>query len=426
MSSGVKVLRAIVGMLGLTAAAAIAAAPMGMSPEGQKAAAPDLAVNARGEMALLWVDRSPQEQAGANHDRHLAMTDVYVAVSRDGGQSFDAAVKLNSTAGAVWGQQVSRPRIVGTPNGTWHVSYAANDEHPTLKKTTLTTHYTRSRDGGRSFEAPRRLSTMTDQDMSDVIHGGFASAAAFGTLTAAPDGAVHVYWIDTRHMQRESNSGALYGVASRDDGKTFGPEKKLIDTGVCPCCQVMAIANGRSEILLGSRQVDADNIRPSTVANLGRDDRAAANRINIGGAPWQIAGCPLKPTVMAVHGDHVFAAVHNGGEATPGVIFSVSRDGGRSFEPKGIVHQEAAVSDAPSAATNGKVVLLAWHAKLTGPRRIFYRFYDLEGSPRSEIRELESAPGNAQAPVVVARPDGGFQLAWQQADRVWTTRIDTP
>ena len=62
MSSGVKVLRGIVGMLGLTAAAAIAAAPMGMSPEGQKAAAPDLAVNARGEMALLWVDRSPQSR----------------------------------------------------------------------------------------------------------------------------------------------------------------------------------------------------------------------------------------------------------------------------------------------------------------------------------------------------------------------------
>lgn len=426
MSSRAKGWRALIGVSVLTVGALVSAAPMVMSPEGQKAAAPDLAVNARGEMALLWVDRSPQEHTGAHHDRHLATTDVYVAVSRDGGQTFGEPVKLNSTAGAVWGQQVSRPRIVGTPNGTWHVSYAANDEHPTLKKTALTTHYTRSLDGGRSFEAPRRLSSLTDQDMSDVIHGGFLSAAAFGTLASAPDGSVHVYWIDTRHMQRESNSGALYGIASHDDGKTFGAERQLIDTGVCPCCQVMAVANSRSEILLGSRQVDADNIRPATVTRLGRDDRAAAQRVSIGGAPWQIAGCPLKPTVMAVHGDHVFAAVHNGGEATPGVIFSVSRDGGRSFEPRGIVHQEAVVSDAPSVATNGKIVLLAWHAKLTGPRRVFYRFFDLEGSARSEIIELDTAPGIAQAPVVATRPDGGFQLAWQQGDRIWTTRIDSP
>lgn len=424
-SSSIRISR-LVGIWGLFAAAMVGATPMGLSPEGQKAAAPDLAVNARGEMALLWVDRSPQEHSAGNHDRHLAVTDVYVALSRDGGQSFGAAVKVNSTAGVVWGQQVSRPRIVGTPNGTWHVSYAANDEHPTLKKTALTTHYTRSLDGGRSFEAPRRLSTLTSQDLSEVIHGGFASAAAFGTLTAAPDGSVHVYWIDTRHMKPESNSGALYGVTSRDGGQTFGPEQQVIDTGVCPCCQVMAIANERSEILLGSRQVDADNVRPSTVANLGRDDRIAPTRVSIGGAPWQIAGCPLKPTVMAVQGEHIFAAVHNGGEATPGVIFSASNDGGRSFTPKGLVHAEAAVSDAPTLATNGRVVLLAWHAKLGGPRRVFYRFYDLEGVARSEIRELETEPGNAQAPVVVARPDGSFQMAWQQADRIWTTRIEAP
>ena len=56
----------VMSVVWAVAAAAIVAAPMGLSPEGQKAAAPDLAVNARGELALLWVDRSPQEQAGAD------------------------------------------------------------------------------------------------------------------------------------------------------------------------------------------------------------------------------------------------------------------------------------------------------------------------------------------------------------------------
>jgi hypothetical protein len=57
----------------------------------------------------------------------------------------------------------------------------------------------------------QRLSTITDQDMSGVIHGGSASAAAFGTMTSAPDGST-----------------------SRDDGKTFATDKQLIDTSVFP------------------------------------------------------------------------------------------------------------------------------------------------------------------------------------------------
>ena len=401
-------------------------ATLGISPEGQKAAAPDIAVNSKGDIAVLWVDRSPQEMSGGaqSHDRHIAVTDVYVAISKDGGASFAAPVKVNLSAGAVWGQQVSRPRVVGTPNGTWHVSYAANDLHPALNKTVLTTHYTRSNDGGRSFEAPKRLSAITDQDMSGVIHGGFASAAAFGTIAAAPDGSVHVYWIDTRHMQPDSDSGALYSALSRDDGQTFSIEKQLVDTSVCPCCQLTAVANSKSEILLGSRRVEKDSFRPATVMTLSSKDAAVNDRQPIGGAPWQIAGCPLKPTVVAVHDKHVFAAVHNGGEETPGVIFSVSSDAGKSFKARSVIHPAAAVSDAPTIAVNGSRVLLAWHAKVAGgPRRVYYRFYSPSGDPVGEIQELDSAPGLAQNPVAAVRSDGNFQLIWQQADRVWATTV---
>lgn len=402
------------------------AAPIGVSPEGQKASAPDIAVNSKGEIAVLWVDRSPQEkpEGAHNHDRHLAVTDVYVAISKDSGNSFGVPTKVNAASGAVWGQQVSRPRVVGTANGTWHVAYAANDVHPTMNKTLLTTHYTRSVDGGLSFETPKRLSAITDQDMSGVIHGGFASAAAFGTMASAPDGSVHVYWIDTRHMKPDSDSGALYGSTSRDDGKTFTTEKQLIDTSVCPCCQLTAVANSRSEIVLGSRRVEKDSFRPATIMTLSRSDGMAHERQPIGGAPWQINGCPLKPTVVAVQGSHVFAAVHNGGETTPGVIFSVSNDAGKSFKPLGIVHTSAAVSDAPTIAANGSRVLLAWHAKVgNAARRVFYRFYSLSGEPIGDVQALDTAPGLSQYPVVAAKADGNFQMLWQQADRIWATTI---
>ena len=399
------------------------AAPLQVSPSGHKAAAPDISVAKNGDVAILWVDRSPNASAAGNHDRHIAATDVYVAISRAKGDGFAETVKINDVAGAVWGQQVSRPRIVATPNGTWHVSYAVNDLHPTHQKTALTTHYTRSTDGGRSFEAARRLSSLTDQDMSGTIHGGFVSAAAFGTMAAAPDGSVHVLWIDTRHMHHDSVSGSMYATVSRDDGRSFSLEHSIVNSGVCPCCQLMAVTNDRSELLLGSRKVLPGNIRPATVMYLSSASKADPVAISIGGAPWQIEGCPLKPTAVAVAGNRVFAAVHNGGEEKPGVIFSVSKDDAAHFDFKGLVHPEAAISDAPSIASNGKTVLVAWHARVKGPRHVFYRYYNLDGEAQGGAQELPTGDHAAQAPVLAVRSDGNYQLAWQQGDNIFTDML---
>jgi hypothetical protein len=404
--------------LGIVAASAES---LRVSPDGHKAAAADVAVSARGEIAVLWVDRSPQDEAGGVTDRHVALTDVYVAVSRDGGRSFEPPVKINRDSGSVWGQQVSRPRLVGSPNGSWHVTYAANELHPTIGKTALTTHYTRSTDGGRSFEPPRRVSTLTDQDLGGMLHGGFISAAAFGTIAAAPDGSVRLLWIDTRHMTRESTAAAVYSVVSTDDGRSFAPEANIVVDGVCPCCQLTAAATADSDILVGSRRITAGNIRPATVLRIGHAGGTPGDRISIGGAPWQIEGCPLKPTVVAIQRRQVLAAVHNGAESTPGVIYASSADGGATFRNHGLVHPAASVSDAPSIAAQPGVALLAWHAKTDGPRRVFYRLLALDGSPIGVVRELDAEPGVTQAPVVAARADGRFQIVWQQSDRIMTT-----
>ncbi|MBL8629936.1 MAG: hypothetical protein JNM81_09930 [Rhodospirillaceae bacterium] len=396
------------------------AAPV--SPAEHMAIAPDVAINAKGEIAILWVDKAPEQrrqESGGTHDNHLAVTDLYVALSRDGGKTFDAPTKVNHDSGVVWGQQVSRPRIDSTKKGSWQVSYTANEIHPKLNKPALTFHHTRSLDGGKSFEAPQRIGTLTDNDMSAVIHGGFTSAAAFGAMAVAPDDSIHVLWIDTRFMKSEADAGALFTSVSRDDGATFQTEKQQLQGGVCPCCQLMAIADAQSNILIGSRKVTADNFRPSTFARLDAATDTMSERVDTGGAAWQIAGCPLKPTAIAVSGNAVFTAVYNGGEAKPGVLFSYSGDNGKTFTATP-AHPDAQVSDAPSIATNGRYVLLAWHGKTTGARRVFYRMYDVTGKPAGDIIELAAAPENAQNPVVAVRRDGKFQIAYQQSNRIYT------
>ncbi|MDX2223569.1 MAG: hypothetical protein SFV21_12515, partial [Rhodospirillaceae bacterium] len=343
------------------------------------------------------------------------------AVSRDGGATFEAPVRIKPEHGIIRTIASNRPRIVGAANGTWHVLYTAIDDHPTLGKPALTTHYTRSPDG-RVFEPPRRLPALTDADMTGRIHGGYMSAATFGTLAVAANGAVSVFWIDSRDMGADTDARALYVRTSRDDGANFDAERELIPTDVCPCCQMMAGAGG-DEVLLSVRMVMPDGARPSMLMRIAADGTIIQPPVDTGGARWELDGCPQKATAVVQHGPDVFAAVYNGAGEPPGVYLSRSTDRGRSFAPAAAVHPEAQVSDAPSLAVNGRFVLAAWHGKTDGPRRVFTRMYDLDGRPAGPVTALTDGPDNAQMPVVAARPDGGFHVAWLQAGRIFAAAL---
>jgi hypothetical protein len=402
---------------------AAGAAALPVSPPAHDAVTPDVAVNARGDIAVLWVDQAPERRADApGRDTRLSYVDLYVAVSRDGGASFAAPVKVNRRDGLVRALGVNRPRIVAAPSGTWHVSFAANEIHPALDKPLLSTHYTRSTDGGASFAPSVRLSPLVDADQSGSvhIHGGYMSAAAFGTLAAAADGRVAVLWIDSRHMTPGRDVRALYMAASADSGGSFAAPTMLLPTDVCPCCQMMAAADAAGGIAISLRMVAADGARQASIARLAPGAAALAAPVDTGGARWVIDGCPLKPAAVAVRGETVYTAVYNGAETPPGVYVAVSHDGGRSFGPAAAAHPEATVSDAPALAVNDRFALLAWHGKTDGPRRVFTRMYDRDGRPAGGIAALPTGAENAQTPVVAARPDGRFQIAWQQGGRIHT------
>jgi len=409
-------------------AAAPAVAVKPLSQEGQDAATPDLAINARGEIAVLWTDQDPAAASGeAARDDRLSYVDLYVAVSKDGGATFANPVKVNQQAGLVRALSVNRPRIAAGAGSVWHVSYTANEIHPRFNKPVLTTHYTRSRDGGASFEPSRRMSSWAEVAIGEVahIHGGYAAASAFGTMAAARDGRVAVLWIDSRNMTPASDVRALYARISADDGASFGPETELLRSEVCPCCQMTAAADDASNIYLGLRMVTADGARPASVARLATSG-ALGGPVDAGGARWQIDGCPLKPTAVAARGRTVVTAVYNGGAEKPGVYMSWSKDGGASFAAATAVHPDALVSDAPTLAINARSVLLAWHGKTDGARRLFYRMFDLDGRPLGAISAVADAGDGAQNPVAAVRQDGRFQIVWQQSGRVFTAVLGPP
>lgn len=418
----------------LAAAGASAATPVPLSPADRLAGTPDLAVTPDGTVYALWVDKGPRDAPPAPPapgGGHPANYDVVVAGSTDGGTRFGPPVRVNPGAGEVWAFPTSRPRLGATATGSLHVFYTANATSPANGKPVLAPRYQRSTDGGRRFEPPREVAAVPPGDLSAFMHGGFAEAQTFGTLLAHGT-TVQVLWIDTRAMRTETDNGALYTAVSRDDGASFSADTVLFPDGVCPCCQITAAAAAGDRVYVGSREV-AGGFRDSTVARSDDGGRSFGPRVRLGTDRWSIDGCPLKPTVVAVAGDHVYAAAYSGATEPGGVRFAHSADGGRTFGPFAAVHPEAAVSDAPAllAAGDGRL-LLAWHGKLpAGPdgparRRVFLRTGRDHGTRWDPVQALDDGTAEAAWPAVALARDGHAIVAWVQGDRIWSARVALP
>ncbi len=401
-------------------------APVTLSAGPGTALPPDIALDPQGGINVLWVQKAPPPENGeaAGGANHAASDELVYRRSAAGALEFGAPVRVNSVTGEVWGFAVSKPELAIGADGVIHVLFPANATQAGSGKGILAARYTRSTDSGRSFEPARTLNSAAPNDLSAVMHGGFAAAHAFGTIVAAGASDVHAYWIDTRYMQAEDTAGAIFTADSRDSGRTFSADRPIYRGEVCPCCQLAGAAQGQT-VWLADRTVFAGGTRDSAVARSDDAGQTFGAPARVGEARWQIEGCPLKRTVVAVDGDRVYTAWFTAGLQPAGVFFSRSPDGGRSFLPALALHPDAAVSDAPTlAAAAGGTVLVAWHAKAGGERRVFMRLSTDHGASFGPVTEVPAPPGAAVYPEVVLAPGGrGGYLAWQQGQAAVVARV---
>ena len=377
---------------------------------------PDIVIDQRGDVHVLWVQKAPPPAAKAEGGmNHAAADELFYRRAPAGSLDFGPAVRVNSVSGDVWGFAVSKPELAVGANGTIHVIYPANATQQATGKGILAARYTRSTDGGKSFEPGRTLNSAATNDLSAVMHGGFAAAHAFGTILAAGDNDVHAYWIDTRFMKADDTAGALFAADSRDGGESFAADRPVLRTDVCPCCQLAAVSQGNA-VWLTSRQVYPGGTRDSAVSRSADGGITFSAPVRAGEARWKLEGCPLKRTVAAVDGGRLYTAWFTAGAEPGGVYFSRSLDAGRTFEPAVALHPAAAVSDAPSitAAAGGRI-LVAWHGKTGGERRVFVRLSMDAGASFGPIVEVAGPATAAAYPEIVFAPGGETAyLAWQQ------------
>ena len=108
------------------------------------------------------------------------------------------------------------PKLAVDREGTLHVAYGESAAGPFEPSEV---HYTRSRDGGRSFESARSLS----RNASSTAYG-----AGFPSLSLDGAGNVYVTW--EAHPERDRPRGVAF-VMSRDAGATFASTTLVPGTG---------------------------------------------------------------------------------------------------------------------------------------------------------------------------------------------------
>lgn len=288
--------------------------------------------------------------------------DIYCAVSRDGGRTFGAPVRVNAVIGEARVSGEIAPRIALVPQPG-----SAEPEIVVLwnaKDATTQIKTARSRDGGRTFGPPVPLQAS-----------GAAGDRGWQSLTLDARGNAHAIWLDHRGMAAAKGAPAEHkgehdGVAMAQRSGLYyassaggaASERELFK-GVCYCCKT-AMATGPDGTLYAAwRHVFAGNFRDMgfTASRDGGKTFAPLVRVNQDG--WSINGCPDDGPAMAVDARGavhlVWPTVSGGTEGA--LLYAVSRDGRSFATPIRVPTLGSPKPSHPQIAIDGQGrVVVAW------------------------------------------------------------------
>jgi hypothetical protein len=317
-------------------------------------------------------------------------TDVFAAVSRDGGRTFGAPVRVNSTPGDVRvnGEQPPRVALLSRASGAlpevavvWTTKGSAG--------TRLL--WSRSRDGGKTFAA-----SVPVPDTDAPGNRGWEA------LAAGPGGRLFTAWLDHRRLATPGQTPAGHqhgdhaepGVrpqgqtpAVSGDGVAMAQLSQLyvgsldgtvpprpVTGGVCYCCKT-ALAQGAGDALyVAWRHVYPGNMRDIAFSVSRDGGRTFASPVRVSEDKWQIEGCPDDGPAMGVDGQgrvHLVwpSVLTEQGGPVKALFHAMSADGQRFTARQRIPTEGHAHHPQLTVAPDGALVVL-WDESGTGTRRI--------------------------------------------------------
>ena len=406
-----------IGLVVLAVTLSAAGTPTELGVKGRGNATPTIAA-AGSFVAVAWGGTLP---SGA--------TDVFAAVSRDGGRAFAAPVRVNHVEGDA--------RLNGEQPA--HVALVARAGHDPAIVVVWTTRgangtkllQARSEDSGKSF-SPATLVPGTDA----------AGNRGWEAIAVEPAGRVDAIWLDHREMAKDSSMAASHHdhkSADKPDGVAMAQQSKLffasldaaaapraLTGGVCYCCKTALVvgaagaADGPS-VFAAWRHVYPGNLRDMAFT-LSRDGgKTFSPPVRVSEDKWMLEGCPDDGPSMAVDASsriHIVwptlikeAGPKNAEPAETLALFYARSTDGAHFTPRERVPTEGLPHHPRIAVGSDGALTVAWDESASGARRIAVARGSAAGGHPRFRREALTTAGAAVYPAIAAAGDG-IVAAW--------------
>jgi hypothetical protein len=364
-----------------------------------------------GRLFAVWTEDHdipwPQSKQPGGHQRMAGdrapspMRNALIASSSDGGKTWSSPRRVNSDIEAVQGEE-NGPKVAFDARNRAHVVWSI----PGGKgdKTRANIRFALEDDKG-AFTPSRTLNEIKD-------------AARFPIIEATSDGNFLIAWIDRRIDNPTPRQ--LYLIKMGTDGEAL-TKNYLAGEGLCECCKLgFAFADTGKTVYVVDREVDGNKIRNHVLRKSTDGAVTFGAPVEISNDGWQVPSCPHSgPSIGRDRRGwlHVVWFTLGRSEKEAGIYYSVSKDDGKSFAPRRLVHANTApeILYANLAVGHDDIVYLAWSNLDSHSRaQVFMRTIASDGS-WGAIQQVSNAKANASRPVL-ALGKTQLHIAWTETD----------
>jgi hypothetical protein len=364
-------------------------------------------------------------------------TDIYAASSRDGGTTFSAPVRVNSTPGdaRVNGEQPPRlalkERAAGSAPEVVVVWTTKGSAGTTLLQA-------RSTDGGRTF-LPSALVPGSDA----------AGNRGWEAVAAGPGGHFFSVWLDHRklaapqqmkmagehHHEGSATSAApaMTAASAPTDGVAMAQLSQLyvssldgvvaaqgVTGGVCYCCKTAIAAGPANSLFLAWRHVYAGNMRDIAFTVSRDGGKTFAPPVRVSEDKWQIEGCPDDGPSMVVDkagAVHIVwpSVVTEKSGPVKALFYATTRDG-RTFSPRRRLPTEGQANHPQLAMDAAGSLAVAWDESGNGSRVLASALGRPDAAGVMQFTRSAGARDVGTYPVLVAVPKGAWLRAFTAGD----------
>lgn len=262
------------------------------SPASANSAAPQLASNARGEAALIWVDPGAEGQPNA----------VKVSTYLAGASAWSSAQRVHES-----------PNVAVDP---WDTPQLVIDN-----RGALTAVWPQREGAGGPLASRSRDHGATWEPATPLAPDG--QAVEFASIAPRGDGAALAVWLDGRDRETTKAQSLRSRILFSNTPDT------LIDPRVCDCCATgIAVFPDGSAIAVYRNRSD-DEVRDISFARLKNGAWSPPAPLSRDG--WKISGCPVNGPAVSANGARVVAAWPTAADGGMRVYAATSASAGEPF-----------------------------------------------------------------------------------------------